>query len=99
MRVRGRNPRPDHCPGIGNRSVPTHLATTTFRRRCRHTEASMAIKHILATLLAVPAIALASFPDKPITFVHGFGAGGNADTVSRIVAEGLSKELGQPVVV
>ena len=59
----------------------------------------MALKHILAALLAVPAIALASFPDKPITFVHGFGAGGNADTVSRIVAEGLSKELGQPVVV
>lgn len=59
----------------------------------------MAIKHILATLLAVPAMALASFPDKPITFVHGFGAGGNADTVSRIVAEGLGKELGQPVVV
>ena len=59
----------------------------------------MAIKHILASLLAVPAIALANFPDKPITFVHGFGAGGNADTVSRIVAEGLGKELGQPVVV
>ena len=59
----------------------------------------MAIKHIFAALFAVPAIALAAFPDKPITFVHGFGAGGNADTVSRIVAEGLGKELGQPVVV
>ena len=59
----------------------------------------MKIKHALAVLLAIPAIALADFPDKPITLVHGFGAGGNADTVSRIVAEGLSKELSQAVVV
>jgi tripartite-type tricarboxylate transporter receptor subunit TctC len=37
--------------------------------------------------------------DKPITLVQGFGAGGNSDTIARIIAPGLSKELGQPVVV
>ena len=31
--------------------------------------------------------------------VHGFGAGGNADVISRIVAERLAARLGQPVVV
>jgi tripartite-type tricarboxylate transporter receptor subunit TctC len=55
---------------------------------------------LIAPLLAVPLTALAStFPDRPITLMHGFGAGGNADVVSRIVAEGLARELGQPVVV
>jgi tripartite-type tricarboxylate transporter receptor subunit TctC len=59
----------------------------------------MALKRILAALLATPLMALAAFPERPITLVHGFGAGGNADVVSRIVADGLAKELGQPVVV
>jgi tripartite-type tricarboxylate transporter receptor subunit TctC len=58
----------------------------------------MVLKRLLAALLAAPTMVLA-FPDRPITLVHGFGAGGNADVVSRIVAEGLAKELGQPVVV
>lgn len=40
-----------------------------------------------------------AWPTKPITLVQGFNAGGNADTIARIVAEGLSRELGQPVVV
>ncbi len=41
----------------------------------------------------------ASWPSKAITLVQGFNAGGNADTLARIVAEGLARELGQPVVV
>ena len=34
-----------------------------------------------------------------MTLTHGFAAGGNGDVVSRIVADALSKHLGQPVVV
>jgi tripartite-type tricarboxylate transporter receptor subunit TctC len=41
----------------------------------------------------------AAWPDRPITLVHGFGAGGNADLTSRAVAERLSVHLGQTVVV
>lgn len=48
--------------------------------------------------LALPAVAQ-QYPDRALRIVHGFGAGGNADTVSRIMAEEMSKELGQPVVV
>ena len=37
------------------------------------------------------------FPEKPITIVVSFAAGGNADIMARIQAEALSKELGVPV--
>jgi tripartite-type tricarboxylate transporter receptor subunit TctC len=37
--------------------------------------------------------------DRPITLIQGFGTGGNSDTIARIIAPGLAKELGQQVVV
>ena len=40
-----------------------------------------------------------NYPSRPITLVHGFGAGGNADAIARIIGEGLSRRLGKPVVV
>jgi tripartite-type tricarboxylate transporter receptor subunit TctC len=52
----------------------------------------------IVAALALPAAAQ-NFPDRALRIVHGFGAGGNADTVSRIMAEEMSKSLGQPVVV
>jgi tripartite-type tricarboxylate transporter receptor subunit TctC len=50
-------------------------------------------------LAAFPVPALAAWPERGITLVHGFGGGGNIDTISRIVAARLSERLGQPVVV
>lgn len=50
-------------------------------------------------LAAFPVPAAAAWPERAITLVHGFGGGGNIDTISRIVAERLSVRLGQPVVV
>lgn len=52
-----------------------------------------------ALLAARPQPAAAAWPEKPIQLIHGFAAGGNADVISRIIAEGLSTRLGQPVVV
>ena len=43
--------------------------------------------------------AAAGFPNRPIHIVVCVPAGGGVDTVTRIVADGLSKKLGQPVVV
>lgn len=43
--------------------------------------------------------AAASFPNKPIKIVVCVPAGGGVDTVTRIVAEGLHRKLGQPVIV
>lgn len=57
----------------------------------------------LAVLLAASGIAtLASaqdFPAKPVRIVVPFGAGSGLDTVTRFVADRLSKEWGQSVVV
>jgi len=39
------------------------------------------------------------YPDKPIRFIVGFGAGGGTDILARIVAEQLSRNVGQPVLV
>lgn len=40
-----------------------------------------------------------TFPARPITLVISFGPGGVTDIVGRMLAEPMSKELGQPIVV
>lgn len=49
--------------------------------------------------LAATAHAQVAWPDKPLKLMQGFGAGGNADTVARVLAAPLSEQLGKPVVV
>lgn len=53
----------------------------------------------IAATAAFPMPALAAFPEKRITILHGFAAGGNADVVARIIGEGMGKVLGQGFVV
>lgn len=53
----------------------------------------------IAAAAAFPMPALAAFPDKRITILHGFAAGGNADVVARIIGDALSQRLKQPFVV
>jgi tripartite-type tricarboxylate transporter receptor subunit TctC len=50
-----------------------------------------------AAFLASPAFA--DYPERAITMVVPFSAGGPTDTVTRLVAESMSKELGQQIVV
>jgi len=40
-----------------------------------------------------------NFPQRPITMLVGFAAGGPTDSAARVVAEQMAKRLGQPVVV
>ncbi|NIA72075.1 tripartite tricarboxylate transporter substrate binding protein [Pelagibius litoralis] len=49
----------------------------------------------LATLVAAPA--LAEYPERPVTIIVPWGAGGGTDTIIRIFAVGFEKELGQPI--
>lgn len=53
----------------------------------------------LPSLLAIPALAQGTFPQRAITLLVPFAAGGPTDMIGRLVAEGMSKELGQPVAV
>jgi len=53
----------------------------------------------LTTLAAIPARLDSAWPNRPITLVHGYVAGGATDIVARILAEGLTRRLGQQVVV
>src|SRR5205085_8232351 len=48
---------------------------------------------------ALPRVAFAAYPDKPIRLIVPFAAGGNADFVGRLCAEGMRESLGQPIVV
>ncbi len=50
-----------------------------------------------AAIFATPA--LAEYPERAVTMIVPFAAGGPTDTVTRLVAESMSKDLGQQVVV
>ncbi|WP_018389139.1 tripartite tricarboxylate transporter substrate binding protein [Ancylobacter sp. FA202] len=53
----------------------------------------------MATLFAAGTAGAQDFPNRPVTLVIPFAAGGSTDLVGRLIAERMSAELGQPVVV
>ena len=64
------------------------------------------MKKLLAGVALAATFAVAAFgahaqtyPDRTITIVVPFAAGGPTDTVTRLVAESMSKDLGQQIVV
>jgi tripartite-type tricarboxylate transporter receptor subunit TctC len=64
----------------------------------RYTALAGALGFMLA-LAPASSNAQDKFPSHPIVLSHGFGAGGNSDTVARIIAPVLSERLGQQVLV
>jgi len=47
----------------------------------------------------VATVAQAAYPDRPVTVIVPFAAGGPTDTVARVVAESMTRTLGQQVIV
>lgn len=75
----------------GNPGMPivTSIASPTRRQ-------ILAAPAVLALAGAVPAL---GYPTRPVTLIVPYAAGGTADILARIVAEGLGPLLGQSVVV
>lgn len=64
------------------------------------------MKKLIASLATAAAVAIfplaanaQTYPERTITVVVPFAAGGPTDTVTRLVAESMSKDLGQQVIV
>jgi tripartite-type tricarboxylate transporter receptor subunit TctC len=60
---------------------------------------SARIAGMTAALLAAHPAPAQEWPTRPMTMVAPFAAGGSTDAIARIVADGLSSQLGQPVIV
>lgn len=71
------------------------LAKTTITRR----RAALAFAVAATGIATRGAGAQAKYPDRPVRVILPFGAGGVADVTARLVAEGLSKKLGQNFVI
>jgi tripartite-type tricarboxylate transporter receptor subunit TctC len=52
---------------------------------------------IASTVLLMTAAPAFAWPDRPITMIVPWAAGGGTDAVARTIAAGLEQELGQPV--
>ena len=53
----------------------------------------------IGAFVTVPARSEGGWPNRPVTLMHGFPPGGPVDTLSRILSDGLSQQVGQPVIV
>lgn len=63
-------------------------------------KAMMKLSQAAALAMALTGAAQAAdFPDRPIRIVVGFGAGGASDVAARIIANAMSRELGQQVII
>ena len=53
----------------------------------------------ITTALTVAAVFGQAYPNRPLRIIQGFAAGGNADSIARVIGTEIGKALGQAVVV
>src|SRR3954452_19934052 len=68
------------------------MAAPAFTRRAM-------LAGLSAAAVLRPGRAVAAWPERSISMIHGLTAGGGVDVSARVIAEGLSKKLGQQIVV
>lgn len=73
-----------------------HGPMTQHKRRAALLSAALVMTAMAAVLAPVPVVAQ-GYPNRPITIVVPWGAGGGTDATARIIGTLLEKELGQPV--
>ena len=82
-------------PGI---VVLPHLTKSMIM--LRHPSTTLATVAILvAGFLAAPPAQAQDYPNKPVRIVIGLAAGGGIDVIARVVAQKMTENLGQPVLV
>jgi tripartite-type tricarboxylate transporter receptor subunit TctC len=67
-----------------------------FRQKLLHAAAALTAG---ITLMSASFVTLAAYPEKPITMIVPFAAGGPTDTVARTIGQVMSKSLGQQVII
>src|SRR5437870_7158868 len=70
---------------------------TVLRARRAGLRAKLALAAIIA--LAGSALAAEPYPDRPVTLIVPYAAGGSSDVLARLIGERLSKSLGQQMVI
>lgn len=50
-------------------------------------------------LILIPAASVPAYPDRPVTMIVPYNAGGSLDSMTRIVVEFMKKELGKPIII
>src|SRR3954467_5191066 len=86
-----------------NRRISHEAGGFLFRYDARMKNASRAVRSArLAAALSIALLGLAQaqdYPTRPITLVVPYAAGGGNDVMARIVAEKMSRSLGQQIVI
>lgn len=84
--------------GLGHNGRLTTVVSDLLRSKIALSSLMLAVSMLAVSMLAVWPSRADDFPSKPLRFLQGFAAGGNADVISRVLADELAKSLGKPVI-
>lgn len=75
------------------------LTETKLKKLTKIYKSVIGFAVVALPLLGLPVASAAGYPERPITLVVPFSAGGSTDTLGRIIGQSVSEKLGQPVIV
>ena len=69
-----------------------------FQSKNRVSKLVLVVMLFVVAFCAQEGLSAETYPDRPITLVNGWQAGGMHDTLSRLLSRAAEKELGQPII-